>query len=87
MTEVRDNRDAQRFELEQDGGVATLAYERRPGSIVLVHTEVPLALRGHGIGEALVNGALALARAEGLSVVAVCPFVRAYLKRHPRENP
>ena len=85
--EVRDNRDANRYELEQDGQTAVMYYERRADQIMLIHTEVPEALRGHGLGEALVKGALALARSEGLRVAVVCPFVRAYLRRHPEERP
>jgi hypothetical protein len=31
----------------------------------------------------LVKAAIDSARAEGLRIIAVCPFVRAYLRRHP----
>jgi predicted GNAT family acetyltransferase len=47
------------------------------------HTEVPKELEGRGIGSALVRGLLEIARAQGLKVQAVCPFVKAYLDRHP----
>jgi hypothetical protein len=50
--------------------------------MVLVHTEVPPSLRGHHVGERLVKAGLDAARTERLRVVAVCPFVRAYLRRH-----
>ena len=80
---VTDNREAQQFELEQDGQVAVLAYERDDEQIALIHTEVPAALRGHGVGEALVQGALEQSHRQGLRIVAVCPFVRAYLRKHP----
>ena len=83
MGDVRDNRDQHQFELEQDGQVAILAYDRDDEQVALIHTEVPPALRGKGVGEALVRGALEQIRADGLRVVAVCPFVRAYMKRHP----
>jgi predicted GNAT family acetyltransferase len=49
----------------------------------LVHTEVPPALRGRHLGDTLVKAAFDHARAERLRVVAVCPFVRAYLRKHP----
>jgi predicted GNAT family acetyltransferase len=45
---------------------------------------VPPASRGRGLGEALVKAALEAARQEGVRVVPVCPFVRAYLQRHPQ---
>jgi len=84
--EVTDNREASRLELPKDGDVAYLKYERRGGTLVLVHTEVPATLRGHHLGDRLVKAALDAARAERLRVVAVCPFVRAYLRRHPEST-
>ena len=83
---VCDNPEANRYELAADGQTSVLNYERRAGEITLIHTEVPEALRGHGIGESLVKGALDLARAEGLRIIVVCPFVRAYLRRHPTDG-
>jgi uncharacterized protein len=81
--EVRDNRAAQRFELDVDGTLAVLEYERKNGAMVFNHTEVPEQFRGRGYGEILVEAGLAAARAEGLRVVAICPYVRAYLRKHP----
>ncbi len=83
-TTVVDNRDARRFELVVDGQTAVLVYERTPESLVLVHTEVPPSLRGGHLADALAKAALDTAEAEGLRVVVVCPFVRAYLRKHPR---
>jgi predicted GNAT family acetyltransferase len=81
---VNDNPALSRFELAVgDGQTAVLTYERGPGSLKLIHTEVPEPYRGRGFGEMLVKAVLAQARAEGLRVVAVCPFVRAYLRKHP----
>ena len=80
---VIDNTAASRFEVTVDGAIAFLQYERRGRSIALIHTEVPKELRGHHVGEHLVKGALDAARAEGLQIVAICPFVRRYLKQHP----
>ena len=80
---VTDNPALSRFELPVDGQTAVLTYERRPGVMKLIHTEVPEPYRGRGFGEMLVKAALAQSRAEGMRVVAVCPFVRAYLRKHP----
>jgi predicted GNAT family acetyltransferase len=81
--QVRDNRGADRFEIEVEGHVAFLRYERRGNSLALVHTEVPEALRGRRIGDMLAKAGIEAARSEGLTLVAICPFVRAYLRRHP----
>ena len=79
---VRDNREASRFEISVDGDVAFQEYERRPGVIVLMHTEVPEHLRGHGLAGTLTESALEVARAEGIRVIAKCPFARAYIEKH-----
>jgi predicted GNAT family acetyltransferase len=80
---VHDRREANRFEAEVGGQVAYLSYERRPDAMVLLHTEVPESLRGRGIAARLAKAGIASARAEGLRVVAVCQYVRTYLRRHP----
>ena len=85
--EVSDNSALKRFELIASGHTAFLKYERTKDSLTLVHTEVPDALRGQHIGDALVEAALAAARSQGLRVVVVCPFVRAYLRKHPPSPP
>ena len=79
---VRDNREASRYEISADGQVAFLQYERRPGMIVLLHTEVPEHLREQGLGGILVKSALEAARAEGIRVIAKCSFARAYIQKH-----
>lgn len=81
--EVVDNSAAGRFEARVDGQLAYTAYHRSPGTITFTHTEVPPALEGHGIGAALARAALEHARAEGLRVVPLCPFIAAYIRRHP----
>jgi uncharacterized protein len=81
---VHDNVERSRYELNVDGQIATLAYARRPNAVVLVHSEVPSSLRGRGIASALAAFAIDAARREGLSIVARCPFVRAYLRKHPQ---
>lgn len=54
--------------------------------IVLVHTEVAPAVEGRGVGSRLVSAALDDIRARGLRLVPICPFVRAYLGRHPEHG-
>ena len=81
--QVTDNPAASRFELEVDGQIAFLRYNRTPTTLSLVHTEVPEALRGRRLGDVLAKAGIDAARAEGLQLVVICPFVRAYLRRHP----
>ena len=60
-----------------------LFYRAREGELILIHTEVDEAFEGQGIGSGLVSGALEDIRARGLRIVPICPFVKAYLQRHP----
>lgn len=72
------------YELLIDGSRAgVLHYLPTRGALVLVHTEVAPELEGKGLAGRLVAGALEDIRARGLRVVPVCPFVTAYLRRHP----
>jgi len=84
---VTDNREAHRFEIVVDGQSAFLNYRRTPEELILVHTEVPPPLRGQHLAEALVKAGLDAGRTEGLRLVAVCPFVKAYLRKHPDGQP
>lgn len=81
--QVARNREQNRFELEMDGHVAVLEYVHARGSLVLVHTFVPPELEGRGVGAALVGAALDYIGRSKLTAVPLCPFVRAYVRRHP----
>lgn len=81
--EVRNNEAAHRYELEVEGQLAIAEYRLRPGRISFTHTEVPETLSGRGIGSKLVGAALDDARAKGLKVVPICPFVKRYMDKHP----
>ena len=81
---VTDRPAELRYEIEVDGEVAGfLLYRREPGVLELVHTDVDPKWEGKGVGGALVKGALDDIRARGLKIRPFCPFVRAYLRRHP----
>ena len=83
---VSDNVTGRRFELMVDGHVAYLEYERTPNTLTLIHTEVPVEIRGRHIADRLVEAALAIGRAEGRRIVVICPFARAYMRRHPHSQ-
>lgn len=80
---VRNNTDKNRYELSVDGYLAATYYRLADGVITFIHTEVPDALAGRGVGSKLIKGALDQVRASGLKVVPQCPFVRAYIEKHP----
>lgn len=83
---ISDNTELNRYEIAVGDEIAFLTYRRRPGSVLLAHTEVPVSLRGQGLGQALAKHGLDEARHTGEHVVVKCPFVTAWLKRHPEYN-
>ena len=85
MASVRDNAAQSRFELDVEGSTAFANYRLTPQAVIITHTETPAALRGRGIASELVEGALALIRADGRKVIAGCGFVVDYLRKHPEE--
>lgn len=83
---VTNNEAENQFELEVEGSKAVAAYRREADQIIFTHTEVPLELEGKGVGSALVEGALAEARAAGFKIVPACSFVRHYVDTHPETH-
>ncbi|MGD0483161.1 MAG: GNAT family N-acetyltransferase [Gemmatimonadales bacterium] len=73
-----------RFVADVGGQVAELRYsERDANTLDFHHTFVPAELRGGGVAGALAAYALDWARASGQKVMPSCPYVAAYLRRHP----
>jgi uncharacterized protein len=81
---VSDNAQRSRYELTIEGDFAFIDYRRVGNKRVLLHAEVPAALRGRGIGAELVAGALELVRAQGENVEARCPYVAQFIARNPQ---
>jgi predicted GNAT family acetyltransferase len=83
MTDVTNNEQAGRFEVELDCETAFAEYQlKQGGSIVFPHTVVPEAFEGKGIGSALVKAGLAYAREKKLKVIPLCSFFAGYIARH-----
>jgi predicted GNAT family acetyltransferase len=84
--EVRRNEQRGRYELTIDGRLVGIADFVADGStVVLPHTEIDPAQRGHGLGAILVKGALDDIRARGGTVIPRCWYVRQYIDEHPEE--
>ena len=83
--EVARNDEQGRYEAWVGGRVAGVTeFELTEHAITFVHTEVDPAFEGQGVGSALAMGALddALNRGDR-RVKVVCPFLRAWVERHP----
>ena len=83
MNDIVDNAAKSRYELTRDGQTAELEYAIKGDRIVLLHTEVPNALGGQGIGGELVHAAVQRADRDGLTIVPLCPYVRRWIEKHP----
>ena len=84
---VRENPDRSQFEIDLgEGKYAYAKYNLLPGAIRFYHTVVPESHGGQGLGTALIKAGLAAARERGLKVIPICPFFRAFLKKHPEEQ-
>jgi len=81
--DVVNNTAESRFELTVDGYTGVLEYVLAGDRLRLMHTEVPPELRGRRLAEVLARAGLEHARSHNLRVVPFCPFVRAFLQRHP----
>lgn len=85
--EIVNNVPDQQFRTKVAGGTAVIQYRLAPGRITFLHTEVPEAARGQHVADQLAHAALEFARDEALEVVPLCPFVSAYIRRHPEYQP
>ena len=84
--EVRNNPGANRYEVEVEGKLAIAEYMLNGNNLTLTHTEVPVELEGRGIANALAEFAFNDAKTRELKVIALCPFMFAYVKRHPEHR-
>ena len=81
---VTDNPEEGRFEGRLDGRLVAISEYELPRAdvIMFLHTEVDPEFEGQGLGSVLASTALDQVRARGLRVVARCPFIAAYIRRH-----
>lgn len=77
------NADKNRFELITDSYTTFIEFKERGEKIWLIHTEAPEELKGKGSATAIVEKTLVYLEENGYKMVPLCPFVGAYLKRHP----
>ena len=84
MHAVIHDEQRQRFLVQTDQGECVLEY-RREGPAVwdFHHTYVPPELRGHEIASDLTTFALNYARTHHIWVIPSCPYVSAFIEKHP----
>lgn len=79
--DVHRNDEASRYEILVDGSFAGFADFRIDGdTVVMPHTVINPEMRGRGLGDHLVRGALDDIRHDGRRVDPRCWFVREYIE-------
>jgi predicted GNAT family acetyltransferase len=82
--EVRENKDEHRFEVWVGDKLAgTALYQGRGPTLPFVHTEIDPRFEGQGLGSVLIRQSLDAVRARGEQVLPYCPFVKAFIAKHP----
>lgn len=77
------NIDDRRFEVKLNDQIAFVDYKLHNNVISLIHTEVPKELSGKGVGSFLARNVLEFAKQQQLEVKPYCPFIKAYIDKHP----
>ncbi len=81
---LTDNRELCQYEMLIDNNIARVRYKKvGTNEIILTHTEIPEALQGKGLGSILANKVLTRIKQENLKVTPLCPFMAAYIEKHP----
>lgn len=80
---TQNNTEEQRFMLQLEEAAAFIDYKvGKSGDLYLIHTEVPDAMEGQGVGHKLVRESLELIEKDNLKIIPLCPFIKSYLKDH-----
>jgi len=69
---------------DPDGGPeAELTFSNAGATMRIAdHTDVPEVYKGRGVGQALAQRLIDDARADGVTILPLCPFVAAMFRRH-----
>ena len=82
--EVRENATEDRFEIWVGAELAGITvYEPEGQTLAFVHTQVETRFGGQGLATSLIGQALDTVRERGQAVLPYCPFVKAFIQKHP----
>lgn len=79
--ELVHDQDQHRFVMDINGEQAVVEYQVKNDALYLIHSEVPYALRGRGIGKVLVEKTFEKLTEEGYKAVAICSYIKAVAMR------
>jgi predicted GNAT family acetyltransferase len=86
--EILDVPEQRRYEVRVGSRlVGHSRYAIQGSTIAVLHTEIDPSMEGKGVGSRLAAAVLADVMSRDLSVVVRCPFIAAYVRRHPQDYP
>jgi len=81
-----DDRNHGAFTISEDGEqLGEMVVSVAGTNLTVYHTEVAEKAGGRGYAKKMLVAMVAYARAKGLKVIPLCPYVHAQFKRHPDE--
>ncbi|MGV3503154.1 MAG: GNAT family N-acetyltransferase [Adhaeribacter sp.] len=82
-TKVNHDLEGQEFNILLGNDQAELTYAKPEEKVIdFQHTFVPEQYRNNGIADQLIQTGLQYAQQQQFRVIASCPFVAAYIRRH-----
>jgi predicted GNAT family acetyltransferase len=83
-SEFTHNKFDKRFELHLENNLkAFVSYTKNGNHLSLIHSEVPVQLRGQGVGKDLVLKTFEAIRSEGYTATAYCSYIIAVRRINP----
>ncbi|MCC9166254.1 GNAT family N-acetyltransferase [Pontibacter harenae] len=82
-TTVTHDKEYQQFTVALGEDDAELAYSTpAENTLDFTHTYVPVAARGKGLANKLIEAGMQYAKSNNLKVIATCPVVAKYVEQH-----
>jgi predicted GNAT family acetyltransferase len=81
MSELRNNREQSRYEMEEEGAVSFADYRLQGDRMYVDYVFTPLQLRGTGAAGRLMAALAADAREKNLTITPICGYAAAWLRR------
>jgi predicted GNAT family acetyltransferase len=85
---IKHDQEAQEFTATLGEEQAELAYAKPEENVIdFQHTFVPESFRGKGVANKLIKAGLEYAKEQKFRVMASCPAVSFYIRRHKEYQP
>jgi predicted GNAT family acetyltransferase len=85
MSELRNNREQSRYEMDEEGLTSYADYRLQGERLYVDYVFAPPELRGTGAAGRLMAALTADARAHHLKITPICGYAAAWLRRHHDE--